>query len=141
VKSTPAAHFININVASAVSVYKAGLWLYMSSIASQLGGYLFWFVAAASVSVAMLGEVAYLATLASIATALLTLGVPTAVMRLWPATGDRKYAEGALAFALVEAGVGASGGVWPHVGVLHGLFPDDLQHEACVLRHRRRPDG
>jgi O-antigen/teichoic acid export membrane protein len=103
VKSTPAAHFININVASAVSVYRAGLWLYMSSIASQLGGYLFWFVAAASVSVAVLGEVAYLATLASIATALLTLGVPTAVMRLWPATGDGRYAEGALAFAVAAA--------------------------------------
>ncbi len=103
VKSTPAAHFININVASAVSVYRAGLWLYMSSIASQLGGYLFWFVAAASVRATVLGEVAYLATLASIATALLTLGVPTAVMRLWPATGDRRYAEGALAFAVVAA--------------------------------------
>ncbi|AKT34833.1 hypothetical protein PYWP30_01205 [Pyrobaculum sp. WP30] len=86
-----------------MSVYRAGLWLYMSSIASQLGGYLFWFVAAVSVRASVLGEVAYLATLASIATALLTLGVPTAVMRLWPATGDERYAEGALAFAVAAA--------------------------------------
>lgn len=103
VKSTPAAHFININVASAVSVYRAGLWLYMSNIASQLGSYLFWFVAAASVRASMLGEVAYLATLASIAAPLLSLGVPTAVMRLWPTTGDGRYAEGALAFAVAAA--------------------------------------
>jgi O-antigen/teichoic acid export membrane protein len=75
----------------------------MSNIASQLGGYLFWFVAAASVRASVLGEVAYLATLASVAAALLTLGVPTAVMRLWPATGDERYAEGALAFAVVAA--------------------------------------
>jgi O-antigen/teichoic acid export membrane protein len=81
-----------------VSVYRAGLWLYLSSIAASLGGYLFWFVAAASVRTAVLGEVAYAVSLASIATTLLTLGVPTAMMRLWPATRDRGYAEGALAF-------------------------------------------
>lgn len=75
----------------------------MSNIASQLGGYLFWFVAAASVRASVLGEVAYLATLASIAAPLLSLGVPTAVMRLWPATGDGRYAEGALAFAVAAA--------------------------------------
>ena len=98
VKSTPATHFIDKHC-SAVSIYRAGLWLYLSSIASQLGGYLFWFVAAASARTAVLGEVAYLVALSSIITTLLTLGVPTAVMRLWPAAGDRRYAEGALAFA------------------------------------------
>jgi len=86
-----------------VSIYRAGLWLYLTSQVNQLGGYLFWFVAAASVRTAALGEVAYLATLASIATTLLALGVPTAVMRLWPATGERGYAEGALAFAAAAA--------------------------------------
>ena len=75
----------------------------MSSIVNQLGGYVFWFVAAASVRAAALGEVAYLVSLASIISSLLAFGVPTAVMRLWPATGDRRYAEGALAFLLAAS--------------------------------------
>jgi hypothetical protein len=86
-----------------VSVYRAGMWLYLTNLVNQLGGYLFWFVAAASVRAAALGEVAYLVSLASIASTLLALGVPTAVMRLWPATGDVRYLGGGLAFLLAAS--------------------------------------
>jgi len=95
-----------------VSIYRAGLWLYLSSIVSQFGGYLFWFVAAATVRAAVLGEVAYVVTVASIAATLLSLGVPTAVMRLWPATGDKRYAEGGLAFAALGVAVSLLLALW-----------------------------
>jgi len=102
-----------------VSIYRAGLWLYLSSIVSQFGGYLFWFVAAATVRAAVLGEVAYVVTLASMAATLLSLGVPTAVMRLWPATGDKRYAEGGLAFAALGVVVSLLVALWrPVLGLL-----------------------
>jgi len=101
-----------------VSIYRAGLWLYLSSVVSQFGGYLFWFVAAASVRAAALGEVAYVVTVASMAATLLSLGVSTAVMRLWPATGDRRYAEGGFAFAALGAAASLLFVLWRPVSAL-----------------------
>ncbi|WP_333638865.1 hypothetical protein [Pyrobaculum aerophilum] len=102
-----------------MSVYKAGLWLYLANITAQLGGYVFWFIAAASVRATVLGEVAYTVTIATILTTLATLGVPTAMMRLLPASSNQRYAQGAMAHALVAATATAAIALWkPAIAIL-----------------------
>ena len=102
-----------------MSLYKAGLWLYLANITAQIGGYIFWFIAAASVRAAALGEVAYTATIAAILTTLATLGVPTAMMRHMPASGDQRYAQGAMAYTLAAAAATATTALWkPPVALL-----------------------
>ncbi len=95
-----------------MAVYRAGMWLYASNLVAQLGGYLFWFAAAATVKADVLGEVAYLVAAASILAFALELGVPTALTRLYPATRDSAYVSGALALSLFGAAVAASTALW-----------------------------
>ncbi|MGC9171043.1 MAG: lipopolysaccharide biosynthesis protein [Thermoproteus sp.] len=95
-----------------MAVYRAGMWLYASNLVAQLGGYLFWFVAAATVKAEALGEVAYLAAVASILAFVLQLGVPTALARLYPATRDSTYVSSALALTLIGAAAAALTALW-----------------------------
>ncbi|MEM3834154.1 MAG: hypothetical protein QXI18_03795 [Nitrososphaerota archaeon] len=117
-----------------MSLYRAGLWLYLSSVVGQLGGYLFWLAAAALASASALGEVAYLVSLSGIITSLLSLGLPSAVMHLYPATGDKRYAEGALAYTLALSLAAAAALAWRPVlsllvatGSLSALYSAYLQ--------------
>ncbi|AEA11539.1 hypothetical protein TUZN_0033 [Thermoproteus uzoniensis 768-20] len=95
-----------------MAVYRAGMWLYASNLVAQLGGYLFWFVAAATVKADVLGDVAYLVAVASILAFVLGLGVPTALARLYPATRDSTYVSGSLALSLIGAAAAALTALW-----------------------------
>lgn len=117
-----------------VSLYRAGLWLYLSSVVGQAGGYLFWLVVAALANTSTLGEVAYLVSLSGIFTTLLSVGLPSAVMHLYPATGDRRYAEGALAYTLALSLAAAAAYAWRPVlsllvatGLLSAIYSAYLQ--------------